>query len=384
MVSITLTVDQKSPRAQIVMDRTLVLTVLGLLGFSAVMVFSATLGTHGSGSSVIPLLKHVFSITLGIVIAYLVSQIDMHIWQRSSRLLMVVGVVMLVLLLVPGLGREVNGSTRWFPIGPLQFQPSEIVKVLVVLYLADHCARKLPQLSTFSVNMIEPALVFSGIAVLLLLEPDYGCTAVILVTVLGMLFLSGIRLIYFCGAFFAGLVAMGVLIFFNPNRLQRVLCFLDPFAEPYGCGYQLVQALISLGSGEWFGVGLGASVQKLFYLPEASNDFLVAVIGEELGLIGIAVLIVLYASLCWRAFRIADRAGRLGQMFQARVAQGIGLLLTLQVMVNLAVNLGVIPTKGLTLPLMSYGGSSMISCCFAIGLLLAVDRSSQRALGTKR
>lgn len=384
MVSITLTVDQKSPRSQIVMDRTLVLTVLGLLGFSAVMVFSATLGTHGAGSSVMPLLKHVFSITLGIVIAYLVSQIDMHVWQRSSRLLMVVGVVMLVLLLVPGLGREVNGSTRWFPIGPLQFQPSEIVKVLVVLYLADHCARKLPQLSTFSVNMIEPALVFSGIAVLLLLEPDYGCTAVILVTVLGMLFLSGIRLIYFCGAFFAGLVAMGVLIFFNPNRLQRVLCFLDPFAEPYGCGYQLVQALIALGSGEWFGVGLGASVQKLFYLPEASNDFLVAVIGEELGLIGIAVLIVLYASLCWRAFRIADRAGRLGQMFQARVAQGIGLLLTLQVMVNLAVNLGVIPTKGLTLPLMSYGGSSMISCCFAIGLLLAVDRSSQRALGTKR
>ena len=309
---------------------------------------------------------------------------DIPSWQRSSRVLMVVGVVMLVLLLVPGLGREVNGSTRWFPIGPLQFQPSEIVKVLIVLYLADHCATRLPQLSTFSVNMIEPALVFSGIAVLLLLEPDYGCTAVILVTVLGMLFLSGIRLIYFCGAFFAGLVAMSVLIFFNPNRLQRVLCFLDPFAEPYGCGYQLVQALIALGSGEWFGVGLGASVQKLFYLPEASNDFLVAVIGEELGLIGIAVLIVLYASLCWRAFRIADRAGRLGQMFQARVAQGIGLLLTLQVMVNLAVNLGVIPTKGLTLPLMSYGGSSMISCCFAIGLLLSVDQSCKRVLDTKR
>ena len=383
-MSITLTIDQKSTRSQIVMDRALVLSVLSLLGFSAVMVFSATLGTHGSGSSVMPLLKHVFSITLGIVIAYLVSQIDMQIWQRSSRLLMVVGVAMLLLLLVPGLGQEVNGSTRWFPIGPLQFQPSEIVKVLVVLYLADHCARKLPQLSTFRVNMIEPALVFSGIAVLLLLEPDYGCTAVILVTVLGMLFLSGIRLIYLCGAFFAGLVAMGVLILFSPNRLQRVLCFLDPFAEPYGCGYQLVQSLIALGSGEWFGVGLGASVQKLFYLPEASNDFLVAVIGEELGLVGIAVLIVLYTSLCWRAFRIADRAGRLGQIFQARVAQGIGLLLTLQVMVNLAVNLGVIPTKGLTLPLMSYGGSSMISCCFAIGLLLSVDQSSKRVLGKKR
>ena len=383
-MSITLTVDQKGPRSQIAMDGTLILSVLGLLGFSAVMVFSATLGTYGSDSSIVPLLKHVFSIALGIVVAYLASQIDMNIWQRSSRLLMVIGIVMLALLLLPGLGREVNGSTRWFPIGLLQFQPSEVVKVLAVLYLADHCARRLSQLSTFRVNIIEPALVFSGIAVLLLLEPDYGSTAVILVTVLGMLFLSGIRLSYFFGAFFAGFVAMGVLIFFNPNRLQRVLCFLDPFAEPYGCGYQLVQALIALGSGEWFGVGLGASVQKLFYLPEASNDFLVAVIGEELGLVGIAVLIALYVTLCWRAFRIADRAGRAGQMFQARVAQGLGLLLTLQVMVNLAVNLGVIPTKGLTLPLMSYGGSSMISCCFAIGLLLAVDRSSQRALSTKR
>ncbi|HBK77907.1 MAG TPA: putative lipid II flippase FtsW [Gammaproteobacteria bacterium] len=382
-MSITLTVDQKGPRSQIAMDGTLILSVLGLLGFSAVMVFSATLGTYGSDSSIVPLLKHVFSIALGIVVAYLASQIDMNIWQRSSRLLMVIGIVMLALLLLPGLGREVNGSTRWFPIGLLQFQPSEVVKVLAVLYLADHCARRLSQLSTFRVNIIEPALVFSGIAVLLLLEPDYGSTAVILVTVLGMLFLSGIRLSYFFGAFFAGFVAMGVLIFFNPNRLQRVLCFLDPFAEPYGCGYQLVQALIALGSGEWFGVGLGASVQKLFYLPEASNDFLVAVIGEELGLVGIAVLIALYVTLCWRAFRIADRAGRAGQMFQARVAQGLGLLLTLQVMVNLAVNLGVIPTKGLTLPLMSYGGSSMISCCFAIGLLLSVDRCSQRALGTK-
>ena len=383
-MSITLTVDQKGPRSQIAMDGTLILSVLGLLGFSAVMVFSATLGTYGSDSSIVPLLKHVFSIALGIVVAYLASQIDMNIWQRSSRLLMVIGIVMLALLLLPGLGREVNGSTRWFPIGLLQFQPSEVVKVLAVLYLADHCARRLSQLSTFRANIIEPALVFSGIAVLLLLEPDYGSTAVILVTVLGMLFLSGIRLSYFFGAFFAGFVAMGVLIFFNPNRLQRVLCFLDPFAEPYGCGYQLVQALIALGSGEWFGVGLGASVQKLFYLPEASNDFLVAVIGEELGLVGIAVLIALYVTLCWRAFRIADRAGRAGQMFQARVAQGLGLLLTLQVMVNLAVNLGVIPTKGLTLPLMSYGGSSMISCCFAIGLLLSVDRCSQRALGTKR
>ncbi len=360
------------------MDSVLVVSVLSLLGFSAVMVFSATLGTHGSGSSVLPLVKHLFSIGLGLSVALLVSLVDVAVWQKLSRILMPLGMLLLLLLLVPGVGREVNGSTRWFPVGPLQFQPSEVVKVFVVLYLANHCANSSGELGLFRAGIVEPLFVFTGVATLLLLEPDYGCTAVILITVLGMLFLAGTRLVYIGGAMLTGLLALGVLVLVSPYRLQRVVSFLDPWADPYGSGYQLVQALIALGSGEWFGVGLGASVQKLFYLPEASNDFLVAVIGEELGLVGITVLMALYAVVLWRAFRIADRVGRSGAMFGARVAQGIGLLLAVQVIVNFAVNLGVVPTKGLALPMMSYGGSSMLACCVSIGILLSIDRSVAR------
>ncbi len=360
------------------MDRALVMSVLSLLGFSAVMVFSATLGTHDSGSSVVPLVKHLFSIGLGLSVALVVSLVDVRVWQKLSRILMPLGMLLLLLLLVPGIGREVNGSTRWFSVGPLQFQPSEVVKVFAVLYLANHCANRSGELDLFKARIIEPLFIFAGVATLLLLEPDYGCTAVILITVLGMLFLAGTRLVYIGGAVLTGLLVLGVLIFVSPYRLQRVVSFLDPWADPYGSGYQLVQALIALGSGEWFGVGLGASVQKLFYLPEASNDFLVAVIGEELGLVGITVLMALYAVILWRAFRIADRVGRAGAIFEARAAQGIGLLLAVQVIVNFAVNLGVVPTKGLALPMMSYGGSSMLACCVAIGVLLSIDRSAAR------
>ena len=357
------------------LDKVLVVSVLSLLGFSAVMVFSATLGTHGSGSSAVPLFKHLFSICVGLAVALLVSMVDIAVWQKLSRVLLPMGILLLVLLLVPGVGREVNGSTRWFPLGPLQFQPSEVVKVFVVLYLADHCVRQSGQSGLFRRKVVEPVFVFSGVATLLLLQPDYGCTAVILITVLGMLFLAGTRLLYISSAVLTGLLALGVLILVSPYRLQRVISFLDPFADPYGSGYQLVQALIALGSGEWFGVGLGASVQKLFYLPEASNDFLVAVIGEELGLVGITVLIMLYGIVLWRAFQIADRVGRCGALFGARAVQGIALLLAVQVVVNFAVNLGVVPTKGLALPMMSYGGSSMLACGIAVGLLLSVDRS---------
>lgn len=360
------------------MDRALVMSVLSLLGFSAVMVFSATLGTHDSGSSVALLVKHLFSIGLGLSVALVVSLVDVRVWQKLSRILMPLGMLLLLLLLVPGIGREVNGSTRWFSVGPLQFQPSEVVKVFAVLYLANHCANRSGELDLFRARIVEPLFVFAGVATLLLLEPDYGCTAVILITVLGMLFLAGTRLVYIGGAVLTGLLVLGVLILVSPYRLQRVVSFLDPWADPYGSGYQLVQALIALGSGEWFGVGLGASVQKLFYLPEASNDFLVAVIGEELGLVGITVLMALYAVILWRAFRIADRVGRAGAIFGARAAQGIGLLLAVQVIVNFAVNLGVVPTKGLALPMMSYGGSSMLACCMAIGILLSIDRSAAR------
>jgi cell division protein FtsW len=321
------------------------------------------------------LLKHLFSIALGLCLGFTAASVPLDWWRKSSRILLALGTLLLVLLLLPGLGHEVNGSTRWFPLGPLRFQPSELVKVLSVLYLADHFVRNASAVTSFRVSIVEPALVVGVLGVLLLLEPDLGCTAVIMMVALGMMFLAGTPLRYIGGAIAVAVCTVAVLIKIEPYRLERVMSFLDPWADPYGSGFQLVQALIALGSGEWLGVGLGASVQKLFYLPHASNDFLLAVVGEELGLVGVAMLLSLYSLFLWRVFRLANRAARAGELFGARVAQGIGLLLALQMMFHFAVNLGLVPTKGLTLPLMSYGGSSMLMSCLAVGLLLSVDRS---------
>jgi len=375
-VTIPAVTTWQGSRASSPFDPLLVLPVLALLAFSAIMVFSAAIGTRGgiSGGLAV-LLKHLFSIALGLCLGFAAASTPLDWWRKSSRILLAFGTVLLVLLLLPGLGHEVNGSTRWFPLGPLRFQPSELVKVLSVLYLADHFVRNASAVTSFRVSIVEPALVVGVLGVLLLLEPDLGCTAVILMVALGMMFLAGTPLRYIGGAIAVAVCTVAVLIKIEPYRLERVMSFLDPFADPYGSGFQLVQALIALGSGEWLGVGLGASVQKLFYLPHASNDFLLAVVGEELGLVGVAILLCLYALFLWRVFRLANRAARAGELFGARVAQGIGLLLALQMMFHFAVNLGLVPTKGLTLPLMSYGGSSMLMSCLAIGLLLSVDRS---------
>ena len=254
----------------------------------------------------------------------------------------------------------------------MRFQPSELVKVVTVLFLADHFVRNSESMDSFRISILEPAFVIGMLGVLLLLEPDLGCTAVIMMTSVGLMYLSGTRIRYIFGAIVVAVCAVAVLIIVEPYRLQRVLSFRDPWADPFDTGFQLVQALIALGSGEWFGVGLGASVQKLFYLPHASNDFIVAVIGEELGLIGLVALLVLYGLILWRVFDIASRAADAGELFGARVCQGIGLLIVLQAIFHFAVNLGLVPTKGLTLPLMSYGGSSMLINGLALGIVLSV------------
>lgn len=357
-------------------DPILLLAVGGLLALSTVMVFSAAIGTHGGvaeGFKV--LLKHLFSIGLALTLGVFAASIPLQFWQRANRWLLGFGALLLILVLIPGIGHEVNGSSRWLSLGVMRFQPSELMKVLVVLFLADHFVRHAHAMDSFRVSIVEPTAVVGILGALLLLEPDLGCTAVIMMTTLGLMFLSGTRLRYILGAIAVAVCAVVVLILAAPYRLQRVSSFLDPWADPYGSGFQLVQALIALGSGEWFGVGLGASVQKLFYLPHASNDFLVAVIGEELGLLGLILLLGLYAVILWRVFRLARQAAYAGELFGARVAQGIGLLVVVQALFHFAVNLGVVPTKGLTLPLMSYGGSSMLVHGLAIGLVIAVQQS---------
>jgi cell division protein FtsW len=357
-----------------------------LLAAGVVMVFSASVGIQGS--LVIETRdsmemfartgKHLFSICVGLLVLVASLFVNIDIWRRSIRVLFPLGILLLALLLVPGLGREVNGSTRWFDIGPIGVQPSEIVKVLVILYVADYFARSTAGVQSFIVGIVRPAVPLGVISALLVLEPDLGSAVVVLFVALGMMFLSGVRLNHLGAALITVFAVLTVLINMSEYRLQRFLCFQDPWADPTGCGYQLVQALIAVGSGEWLGVGLGSSVQKLFYLPHANNDFLVAVIAEELGFLGIAVLVVLYSVLLWRIFRIARRASDRGDLFSTQVAQGIGLLLAMQMMVHLGVNFGVVPTKGLTMPLMSAGGSSIVASCFAIGLLFSIDRSNRR------
>ena len=364
------------PRRLVSADPLLLAPVAVLLAFSVVMVFSAAIGTHGGiGGGVAVLVKHLFGIVLALSLGVAAACVPLDLWQRASRWLLGMGAALLALILIPGIGHEVNGSTRWLDLGLFNFQPSELIKVLTVLFLADHFVRHASAMDSFQNCILIPAAVIGSIGVLLLLEPDLGCTAVIMMVTLGMMFLAGTPLRYIFGAIAVAVCAVAVLIMTAEYRLDRVSSFMDPWADPYGSGFQLVQALIALGSGEWFGVGLGASVQKLFYLPHASNDFLIAVVGEELGLVGVAALLCLYGLVLWRVFNLASRAAAAKAYFGARLAQGIGLLLIVQVMFHFAVNLGLVPTKGLNLPLMSYGGSSMLINGLAFGLLISIEHS---------
>jgi len=350
-----------------------------LVSVGVVMVYSATvagdrdtLNTHSGG-----LIRHGLHIALGVLSLISVSFIKIEWLQSASKAMLIGGLIVLVLVLVPGLGVEINGSLRWFDLGGIRFQPSEPVKIIALIYFADYLARKRDDLHLFRVGIINVGLVVGVLGLLLLMEPDFGTTVVILATVAGMMFLAGVRFWHFVMSIGVAVALMTILMWMEPYRVARLLSYRDPWADPFGSGFQLSQALIAIGRGEWFGTGLGSSIQKLFYLPHASNDFLIAIIGEELGAVGILIVLALFGVLLHRAFVIANRAFGQGQRFAGYLAQGIGLLMALQASVHIGVNIGFLPTKGLTLPLMSYGGSSMLSSMLAIGLLLAVDRQSR-------
>jgi cell division protein FtsW len=356
--------------------------VATLLGLGVIMVYSASIAMGDGGYRF--LLKQVVNIGAGLLVMTVAMHISLAWWQRIGPLLVVLGMLVLALVLVPGLSGQINGSSRWFLLGPVAVQPSEFVKVFMVIYVAGYLTRRREQLMYFTKGILMIGAVVGVIAVLLLREPDFGSMVVITATVLGMMFLGGVRFWHFLACIGAGAAGMVVLTLISPYRMERVTSFLNPWSDPFDSGFQLVQALIAFGRGEWFGVGLGASVQKLHYLPAANTDFLLAVIGEELGFVGVALVITLFALLAWRAFAIARRADLTGNVFAARLAQGIGLLLGLQSIINMGVNLGVLPTKGLTLPFMSYGGSSMLASCLALGVLLAVDRETRPRPGGRR
>lgn len=310
---------------------------------------------------------------LGLFCSMMVFSLPIKFWEKVARPMMLVAIILLLVVLVPGFGRKVNGSTRWLNLGFVAVQISEMVKFCIIVYLASYIVRQREALKTQFFGFVRPLILLGVVSALLLLEPDFGATVVIITTAMSMLFLAGVPFAYFFGlSFFIGL-AFIILAISAPYRLQRLTAFLDPWAYQFDSGYQLTQALIAFGRGEWFGVGLGSSVQKLFYLPEAYTDFVFAVLAEELGLVGGLCVIGLYVLLAIRGMTIGLTAEKRGAIFAAFCCYGITFWIAFQAFISMGVNTGLLPTKGLTLPFLSYGGCSLIVLCIAIALIFRVD-----------
>lgn len=360
-------------------DPWLIAISVTIIGLGLVMVASASIAiaARNGGSELHYLWRQAAALALGAFLGAIVLRAPLAAFERTSTTILLIGIGLLVAVLVPGLGREVNGSMRWIAIGPLTLQASEPMKLAVIIYIAGFLVRHQRQVRTELMGFIKPIGVVTIVAGFLLLEPDFGAAVVILATVLGMLFLGGVPLMRFVAWGGVAVSALAAIAVLAPYRMQRLMAFRDPWSDPYNTGFQLTQALIAFGRGEWFGVGLGNSVQKLFYLPEVHTDFIYAVIGEELGLIGACLVIGLFFLLLARILHIGGLAEDNNQPFAAYLAYGVGLLIGIEAFVNIGVNLGILPTKGLTLPMISYGSNSMVRLCVAIALVLRVSFEAQ-------
>ena len=343
-----------------------------LIGYIMVTSSSLHLGSKLADETFHYPFRQLIHIAIGLVCAAGLINIPLRFWEKTGPELFLFGLLLLVIVLIPGLGVKVKGSVRWVSLGGLRIQVSEVVKWLSVVYIAGYVTRHEQDLRTSAYGLLKPLGMFSIACFLLLLEPDFGSSVVILTIALGVMFLAGARIWQFGLLLSVCLLMAALLVIFSPYRLKRVISFLDPWADPLDSGFQLVQALISYGRGDLFGVGLGNGLQKLFYLPEAHTDFLFSVIAEELGLMGVLIVISLFTIFLWRAFEIGKLAEEAGNKFSAYIAYGIGIWFGFQSFINIGVNMGMLPTKGLTLPLMSYGGGSMIIMCCAVALLLRV------------
>jgi cell division protein FtsW len=357
------------------LDYYLLGAILTLIGLGLVMVGSASISIADRqlDQPFYYLNRQLLYVATGLVLAAVVMYLPLDFWQKTGPVLLMFGAVLLILVLIPAIGREVNGSARWLGLGPARLQPSELMKLFMVIYLAGYMVRHAEALPNSFMSFLKPMALLALLALLLLAEPDFGAAAVMVVTALGMLFLGGVRLWQF-GILLAGaLAASAALAFSSPYRMERLTTFINPWADPYNSGFQLTQALIAFGRGEWLGVGLGGSIQKLFYLPEAHTDFVFAVLAEELGLIGTVTVILLFGFIVLRIFFIGVAAEKSGNQFAGYLAHGLGLWIGLQAVINMGVNMGMLPTKGLTLPLMSYGGTSVVVTCIALALVLRID-----------
>ncbi|MGO9633849.1 MAG: putative lipid II flippase FtsW [Steroidobacteraceae bacterium] len=309
---------------------------------------------------------------VGVLCAWVLTRVPVRLWDKYSLALCLFGLLLLLLVLIPGLGATVNGARRWMRIGPMNFQVSELAKVLVLIWVCSYCVRKRSELEQTFAGLGKPVGLLTVAALLLLLEPDFGAATVLFATGFAVLFVAGARLRYVAMLVCAAALAFAVLALTSAYRLKRLTGFLHPWDDPFNGGFQLTQSLIAIGRGSWLGVGLGSSVQKLFYLPEAHTDFVFAVLAEELGLAGVLGVLALFVALVWRAFQISRMAAQAGMQFQAYVALAFGVWLGLQASVNIGVNMGVLPTKGLTLPLLSYGRSSLLVSLAWLGVLLRI------------
>jgi cell division protein FtsW len=374
-----LTFARSSARSRsLKLDSVLVTAVIGLLLLGLVMVASAsiTIADTNFGDPFYYSKRQLINMVIGVAGAAIACSIPTSLWQRLAFPLLIAAFAMLVVVLIPGVGHQVNGSRRWLSLGFMNFQPSELARVLLLMYLASYIVRRQAELRESIVGFVKPLAVLALASLLMLVEPDMGAATVMMATGMGMLFLAGVKLRHFFLIAVAGAGALTILAIASPYRLARMTNFWDPWKDAYGSGFQLTQSLIAIGRGEWFGVGLGASIQKLFYLPEAHTDFVFAVLAEELGLIGVIGMLGLVGVVVVRVLRVSKLAADAGLPYQAFVAVSFGIWLALQTFVNVGVNMGLLPTKGLTLPFISSGGSSMLVTLGWLGLVLRIHHEA--------
>ncbi len=378
MTAAAIPLGANSARAEL-LDVRVLLPALALLliGYVAITSASVEYAAAHYGDAMHHSRRHLIYMGLALVGAIVVSVIPIRFWAMSGWAWLFLGLALLALVLIPGIGVKVNGSRRWLALGPLTLQASEFAKLFLIVYLAGYLQRREHQVRSEWQGFIKPMAVVFAFTLLLMAEPDFGATVVTVGTAFGMLFLAGVRLAHFLLVVLGSLLALTLLLVSEPYRLKRLTAYTDPWADQFDSGYQLTQSLIAFGRGEWFGVGLGNSVQKLFYLPEAHTDFVFAIWSEETGLVGAMIVIGLFLALIYRIFDIARRRLAAGDCFGAQLCYGVALVIASQAFINIGVATGLLPTKGLTLPLVSYGGSSLIVCCAMIALVLRVERESR-------
>jgi cell division protein FtsW len=361
-------------KTELQVDSVMLTIVLALLMGGFVILASASISISDSATNnpFFYVQRQLVAAAIGGAVGFVCLFIPMQVWRSLSPLVLFVGFLLLIVVLIPGIGYEVNGSTRWVRIGIMNLQVSEPARLCFLMALAGYLVRRNKSLREEFLGFLRPMVVLSIACILLLAEPDFGAAVVLLATAMVMMFVAGARIRDFLLFLVAAILALATLAMLSPYRMKRITGFLDPWADPFDSGFQLTQSLIAIGRGEWFGVGLGDSVQKLFYLPEAHTDFVFAVYAEEFGLLGSLVLIALFLALLWRVFKLAMRAADAERFFEAYIAIGLGTWLGIQAFINIGVNMGMLPTKGLTLPLISYGRSSLIITMICISLLLRI------------